>query len=97
MNSNINLTFDNPAKDASSGSLNHDIFIQMDRLGINPGPLIETAAHDLLRQFGDKALNYAIIIALDFEDHGADNSALIWHKIIDYLECLNGDGALIAH
>ncbi len=97
MNSDINFDPENNSKTAKCGSLDCDMFLQMDKMGINPDPFIEIAAHDLVIQFGNKALAYSYIIADDFRSREEYQSAKIWDKIISYLDILNGDGDLIAH
>ena len=76
---------------------NTDLFIEMRDQGIDPIPLLEIAAHDLLNQYGNDAVRYSIQIEKDFTDEGDIQSAEIWQIISHYLQTLNGPGELIAH
>jgi len=82
---------------ATKSASQTDLFIEMQNLGIDPNPLLEIAAHDLLNQYGADALSYSIQIERNFYEEGDRQSASIWQKIITYLECLNGPGELVAH
>ncbi len=70
---------------------------EMEQTGIDVNFLIEIAAHDLVVQFGDKALDYSIQIEQDFLLANDMDSMMIWNKISSYLSSLNGQGKLIAH
>lgn len=81
----------------SKASKKTNLFVEMKDIGIDPMPLLEIAAHDLLNQYGNDAVTYSMQIERDFEDDGDFQSAEIWQIISHYLQNLNGSGELIAH
>jgi|TARA_R110002096_G_scaffold436096_2_gene667499 hypothetical protein len=81
----------------NNASKKTNLFVEMKDLGIDPIPLLEIAAHDLLNQYGNDAVTFSMQIERDFEDDGDFQSAEIWQKISHYLQNLNGPGELIAH
>lgn len=76
---------------------NTSLFSEMKALGIDPLPLLEIAAQDLLNQYGKNAFTYSIQIERNFKNDGDDQSAEIWQKISHYLQSMNGSGELITH
>ena len=78
-------------------SLKNDIFAEMKAVGINPDALLEIAAHDLINQYGDKALVYSQTIEQQYYENDDEQSLQIWQRISSYLQSLNGDGSLVAH
>jgi len=82
---------------SNKASKETSLFTEMEELGIDPAPLLEIAAHDLLNQYGNDAVSYSIQIERGFEDNGDTESAAIWQKISHYLQSLNGSGELVAH
>ncbi len=85
------------APSRSQPPLEGHIFLEMIALGIDPDPFIEVAAHDLINQFGESALDYSLQIERRFRDEYEAQSALIWKKISSYLQQLNGDGGFLPH
>lgn len=85
MQSNILIT--NPISKSInfpiSGSTN--IFMEMEKMGIDVEPFLEIAALDIIKQFGDDALKYSSKIEKNFIATGDIDSALIWAKISEHL------------
>lgn len=97
MNSEV-IIFDDfraARKEKDDGKIN--IFLEMSALGIDPQPFLEIAAHDLINQYGDNALELSQKIKNDFLTANDLESAEIWQKISAHLESINTSSALVAH
>ena len=97
MNSEPSQPIDITQSPINKTSNQTNLFVEMKNLGLDPIPLLEIAAHDLLNQYGNDAVTYSIQIERNFEDDGDLQSAEIWQRISHYLQSLNGSGELIAH
>jgi hypothetical protein len=62
-----------------------NILIEMEKMGIDPTPFTEIAALDLIKQFGDKALDYSVQIEQNFIIAGDAAKAKIWSKLSSQL------------
>ena len=62
-----------------------NILIEMEKMGIDPTPFTEIAALDLIKQFGDKALDYSVQIEQNFIIAGDAEKAKIWSKLSSQL------------
>ncbi|MBL4603608.1 MAG: hypothetical protein JKY84_12745 [Emcibacteraceae bacterium] len=97
MNSNPILIDSYSRRNKKPTAVTTNIFLEMELIGMDPNPLLEIAAHDLINQYGNDAVGYSIQIERDFIDEGDAESAEIWQKISNYLQSLNGTGQLVAH
>jgi len=62
-----------------------NIFTEMEKMGIDPTPFTEISALDLIKQFGDKALDYSVQIEQNFIIAGDAEKAKIWSKLSSQL------------
>lgn len=62
-----------------------NILTEMEKMGIDPTPFTEIAALDLIKQFGDKALDYSVQIEQNFIIAGDAEKAKIWSKLSSQL------------
>ncbi|MBT5072178.1 MAG: hypothetical protein HOJ34_09195 [Kordiimonadaceae bacterium] len=97
MNSNIILIKDHKKPAKTDLRKNTNIFSEMEKFGIDPGPFLEIAAQDLNNQYGTDALSFSLQISQEFIEDGDKQSAKIWQKISCHLSQLHQFGTVISH